>query len=53
MGIEAVQRQAKARILLVGCAALGVEIAKNVVLSGVKKMVIWDENKVDHKDLAG
>lgn len=53
LGIEAVARQAKAKILVVGCGALGIEIAKNIVLSGVKKMVIWDEQKVQHKDLAG
>ena len=53
LGIEAVARQAKAKILLVGCGALGVEIAKNIVLSGVKKMVIWDPAKVEYNDLAG
>ena len=36
MGIEAVKKQSTARVYLVGLGALGVEVAKNIVLSGVK-----------------
>lgn len=39
--------------MVVGCGAVGVEISKNIVLSGVKKIVIWDETKVHLRDLAG
>lgn len=53
MGIEAVQKQANAQICLFGLNALGVEIAKNIVLSGVKSLTIIDGKKVDMGDLAG
>lgn len=36
MGVEAVSKQSKASILLLGLGGLGVEIAKNIVLSGCK-----------------
>ena len=36
MGVEAVAKQAAASIFLSGAGALGVEIAKNLVLSGCK-----------------
>lgn len=42
MGIEAVSKQSKASILLFGLGATGVEIAKNIVLSGCKKISIVD-----------
>jgi sucrose-6-phosphate hydrolase SacC (GH32 family) len=40
MGIDAVRKQAVATVLMLGANALGVELAKNVVLSGVKRFVI-------------
>jgi len=40
MGIEAVKKQAVATVLLLGANALGVELAKNIILSGVKRFVI-------------
>ena len=36
-----------------GLGALGVEIAKNVVLSGVKRFTIHDAKTVTHDDLSG
>jgi molybdopterin/thiamine biosynthesis adenylyltransferase len=42
MGIEAVAKQAEARVLLVNLGALGVEVAKNIVLAGCKELVILD-----------
>lgn len=36
MGVEAVTKQSKASIVLLGVGALGVEIAKNIVLSGCR-----------------
>jgi hypothetical protein len=42
MGIDAVRRQASSTVFISGMSALGAEIAKNVVLSGVKQMTIHD-----------
>lgn len=53
MGLEAVEKQANSCVLLVGLNAVGVEIAKNVVLSGVKKFSVCDWKKVEISDLAG
>ena len=39
-------------VLISGMRGLGVEIAKNVVLGGVKSVVIHDEGNVEMRDLA-
>jgi molybdopterin/thiamine biosynthesis adenylyltransferase len=53
MGVEAVAKQAAASIFLSGAGALGVEIAKNIVLSGCKGFTLHDARPVDIKDLSG
>ena len=53
MGIDAVARQANASVFMSGLGPLGVEIAKNIVLSGVKRFTLHDNKKADHFDLAG
>lgn len=53
MGIEAVQRQANASVFVSGLGALGVEVVKNIVLSGVKSLTIHDSQKATHTDLSG
>lgn len=35
MGIEAVKKQSKAKVFISGLNAVGIEITKNIVLSGV------------------
>lgn len=42
MGIDAVTKQAKASVFLSGLGPIGVEIAKNIVLSGVKRFSLHD-----------
>jgi molybdopterin/thiamine biosynthesis adenylyltransferase len=42
MGIEAVAKQAAANIFISGIGALGIEIAKNLVLSGCKSITLHD-----------
>jgi len=42
MGIEAVAKQANARIFIQGLGGLGVEICKNIVLAGCKEVTISD-----------
>ena len=53
LGIDAVRRQSTANIFLSGVGALGVEIAKNLVLSGCKELVLHDVKKTDIYDLTG
>ncbi len=53
MGIEAVSKQSKASIALFGLGATGVEIAKNIILSGCKRISIVDENNTHITDLSG
>jgi molybdopterin/thiamine biosynthesis adenylyltransferase len=53
MGVEAVAKQAAASIFLSGAGALGVEIAKNLVLSGCKSFTLHDHRPVSLKDLSG
>lgn len=53
MGVEAVAKQAAASIFLGGAGALGIEVAKNLVLSGCKSFTLHDTKPVSLKDLSG
>lgn len=53
MGMEAVRKQAKASVLVSGLDSLGVEVAKNVILSGVKRLSLHDQQKATSADLSG
>lgn len=46
MGIEAVRKQAESNVLLLGLKSLGLEVAKNLVLSGLKKLTIFDDEPI-------
>lgn len=52
LGHDAMKRMGQSNILISGMKGLGVEIAKNVVLSGVKSVVIHDEGNVAIQDMA-
>ena len=52
LGHEAMRRMAGATVLIVGLKGLGVEIAKNVVLSGVKSVTLHDDAPVQIADLS-
>ncbi|CAF4087075.1 unnamed protein product, partial [Rotaria sordida] len=52
MGKEAMYELRNADILISGMHGLGVEIAKNLILSGVKSVIVHDCNNVDYKDLS-
>lgn len=41
MGLQAVKKQAESSVLLIGLKSLGLETAKNLVLSGLKKLTIF------------
>ncbi|KZT19301.1 ubiquitin activating enzyme [Neolentinus lepideus HHB14362 ss-1] len=52
LGHEAMKRMAASNILIVGAQGLGVEIAKNVCLAGVKSVTIYDPEPVKIQDLS-
>ena len=51
LGAEAMKRMMNSRVLIVGLGGLGVEIAKNVVLGGVKSVTLHDNSPVQIADL--
>mmetsp|Transcript_44151 Transcript_44151/g.32142 ORF Transcript_44151/g.32142 Transcript_44151/m.32142 type:complete len:172 (-) Transcript_44151:288-803(-) len=53
MGVEAVAKQAAANIFVSGAGALGVEISKNLVLSGCKSFTLHDTKKPSFRDISG
>ncbi|CAI9743336.1 ubiquitin-like modifier-activating enzyme 1 [Octopus vulgaris] len=52
LGHDAMRRMAHSNILISGIKGLGVEIAKNVVLGGVKSVTIHDTENAEWADLA-
>lgn len=42
----------KSDVLICGLNGLGVEIAKNLILSGIKSVTLYDENNITENDLA-
>ena len=51
-GISAMANMMNSRVLVSGLSGLGVEIAKNVILAGVKSFVVHDTAVVEHSDLS-
>lgn len=51
-GIEAQNRMRKAKVLLITIKALGNEVAKNLVLAGIRSLTIVDPGEVSEKDVA-
>jgi len=51
LGAEAMKRMMGSTVLIVGLNGLGVEVAKNVVLAGVKSVTIHDDAPVQIADL--
>ena len=47
MGVDAVRKQAESKVLLIGLKPLGLEIAKNLVLSGLKQLTIVEKDKLE------
>eukprot|EP01117_Protostelium_nocturnum_P002084 TRINITY_DN12724_c0_g1_i1.p1 TRINITY_DN12724_c0_g1~~TRINITY_DN12724_c0_g1_i1.p1 ORF type:complete len:1011 (+),score=274.61 TRINITY_DN12724_c0_g1_i1:161-3193(+) len=52
MGHEAMQKMGASNVLIVGLRGLGVEIAKNVILTGVKSVTVHDNEPVSFNDLS-
>ena len=53
MGIDAMKKQSKADILVIGLSPFGLEVVKNLVLSGCRKMTLCDDGVVQLQDLSG
>lgn len=51
LGHEAMKRMATSNVLIVGLQGLGVEIAKNLALAGVKSVTLYDPEPVAIQDL--
>lgn len=52
LGWEAMKRMGASNVLIVGLKGLGVEIAKNVALAGVKSLSLYDPGLVELPDLS-
>lgn len=52
-GRESMARMAQAKVLISGMRGLGAEIAKNVILAGVKAVTLHDADAVEVADLSG
>uniref|UniRef100_A0A060TC90 Ubiquitin-activating enzyme E1 1 n=1 Tax=Blastobotrys adeninivorans TaxID=409370 RepID=A0A060TC90_BLAAD len=52
LGREAMHRMSQSNVLIVGLRGLGVEIAKNVALAGVKSIFLYDPASVQVEDLS-
>ncbi|CAI6762582.1 ANM_collapsed_G0032080.mRNA.1.CDS.1 [Saccharomyces cerevisiae] len=52
LGKEAMLKMQTSNVLILGLKGLGVEIAKNVVLAGVKSMTVFDPEPVQLADLS-
>ncbi|XP_048344495.1 ubiquitin-like modifier-activating enzyme 7 [Sphaerodactylus townsendi] len=52
LGREAMQKMATAAVLVSGMKGLGVEIAKNIILAGVKSVTVHDQHDAQWSDLS-
>ncbi|ODV94113.1 hypothetical protein PACTADRAFT_86334 [Pachysolen tannophilus NRRL Y-2460] len=52
LGKEAMLQMQKSSVLIIGLKGLGVEIAKNVALAGVKSLTLYDPNDVVLEDIS-
>ena len=51
IGINFMNKFSKLKIFMIGLNGLGIEIAKNLVLSGPKKITLFDKKKINEEDL--
>ena len=52
LGHEAMYKMQNSNILIYGMGGLGAEIAKNIILAGVKSVTICDKKNVSYDDLS-
>ena len=51
LGMETMEKISQLKIFIIGLTGLGVEIAKDIIVSGPNKLTIFDPNEVKIKDL--
>ena len=51
LGLETMQKISKLSILIIGQRGLGIEVAKNIIVSGPLKVRVFDPNPVEISDL--
>ena len=52
LGHDAMKRMQSSNVLVSGLRGLGVEIAKNVILGGVKSVTLHDQGQAEWRDLS-
>ena len=52
LGHEAMKKMQASNILISGMGGLGIEIAKNIILAGVKSVTVHDEKNATIEDLS-
>ncbi|PWW77708.1 ubiquitin-activating enzyme E1 [Tuber magnatum] len=52
LGHEAMKRMGQSDVLIIGLKGLGVEIAKNICLAGVKSVTLYDPSRIEISDLS-
>ena len=52
LGHEAMRKMAQSNVLISGMRGLGVEIAKNVILGGVRSVALHDQGVAEYQDLS-
>lgn len=52
LGKEAMLKMQNSNVLIIGLKGLGIEIAKNVALAGVKSLTIQDDKSIEVQDLS-
>ncbi len=52
LGHDAMRAMARSSVLIVGCDGLAVEIAKNIILAGVKSVALYDSTPASFADLS-
>lgn len=52
LGHDAMKRMQNSNVLISGMRGLGVEIAKNVILGGVRSVTVHDQGAAEWRDLS-
>ncbi|ORX70907.1 ubiquitin-activating emzyme E1 [Linderina pennispora] len=52
LGVDAMKKMSASNVLIIGLRGLGCEIAKNVILAGVKSVTLYDPAPVELRDLS-
>jgi len=52
LGVDAMKKLASSSVLVSGMGGLGIEVAKNIILAGIKSVTVHDTRKCQLGDLA-